>query len=105
MSFNLGNLMKQAQKIQQEMLKIQEELSQEIVEGTSASSGVKVIANGQGEILQIKIPREVVNPEDIELLEDLILMAVRDALKKAQELSQEKMNKVTGGLKMPPGLF
>jgi DNA-binding YbaB/EbfC family protein len=105
MSFNLGNLMKQAQKFQQEMLKIQEELAKEVVEGTAAGSGVKVIANGQGEILQVKIPKEVVNPEDVEMLEDLILMATRDALKKAQDLSQEKLSRLTGGLKIPAGLF
>lgn len=105
MSFNFGNLMKQAQKVQQEILKIQEELAQEIVEGTAAGSGVKVIANGQGEILQVKIPKDVVNPEDVEMLEDLILTATRDALKKAQELSQEKLAKLTGGLKIPPGFF
>jgi len=74
------------------------------VEGSAAGSGVKVIANGEGDVLQIKIPKEVVDPDDLEMLEDLVLMAVRDALKKSKELAAEKMGGLTGGLKIP-GLF
>ncbi len=101
MSFNINSIMKQAQKMQQDIAKIQEELSSLTVESEAAGSGVKVTASGGGEILQIKIPKEVVNPEEVEMLEDLILMAVRDALKKAQELSQEKMGRIAGGIKIP----
>lgn len=101
MSFNINSIMKQAQKMQQEMTKIQEELSALTVESEAAGSGVKVICSGQGEILQVKIPKEIVNPEEVEMLEDLILMAVRDALRKAQEVSSEKMGKITGGMKIP----
>lgn len=102
MSFNINNLMKQAQKIQQEILKIQDELASLTVEGEAAGSGVKVIASGQGDILQIKIPKEIVSPDDVEMLEDLILMAVRDALQKAQNLSKEKMGGIIpGGIKIP----
>lgn len=104
MSFNLGSLMKQAQKMQQEMQKIQDELAQEEVIGESAGSGVKVVANGQGEVLRVIIPKEVVNPEEVEMLEDLVLMAVRDALKRAKDLMEERMSKLTGGIKLP-GLF
>lgn len=104
MAFNLGNLMKQAQKVQAEMAKIKEELADQVVEGSAAGSGVKVVANGDGDILQIKIPKEVVDPDDLEMLEDLVLMAVRDALKKSKELAAEKMGGLTGGLKIP-GLF
>lgn len=104
MSLNMNQLLKQAQKLQQDMQKIQEELASETVEGAASTSGVKVVANGLGEILQVRIPRESVDINDIEMLEDLVLMAIRDALKKSKELSSERMGKITGGMKLP-GLF
>ena len=104
MSMNMNQLLKQAQKMQQDMQKIQEELAAETVEGTASTSGVKIVANGLGEILQVHIPKESVDMDDMEMLEDLVLMAIRDALKKSQELSAERMGKITGGLKLP-GLF
>lgn len=104
MSMNMNQLLKQAQKMQQDMQKIQEELAAETVEGTASTSGVKIVANGLGEILQVHIPKESIDMDDIEMLEDLVLMAIRDALKKSQELSAERMGKITGGLKLP-GLF
>lgn len=104
MSLNMNQLLKQAQKLQQDMQKVQEDLASETVEGTASTSGVKVVANGLGEILQVRIPKESVDPDDMEMLEDLVLMAIRDAVKKSQELSSERMGKLTGGMKLP-GLF
>ena len=96
-----GNIMKQMQKIQQEMEKIQEELANKTVEGTAGGGMVRVVANGKQEILEIKIDPEVVNPDDVEMLEDLIVAAVNQAKEKAQQLQMEDMSKLTGGLKIP----
>ncbi len=104
MSRDLGNLMKQAQKVQEKLLQVQEELAHKTVEATSGGGMVTVIANGKNEVVSVKIDAEVVNPEDVEMLEDLVLAAVNEALRKAQEMMQEEMGKVTGGIKIP-GLF
>ncbi|TET67595.1 MAG: YbaB/EbfC family nucleoid-associated protein, partial [Candidatus Zixiibacteriota bacterium] len=85
----LGNMMKQVQKMQAEMEKIQEELAEERVEGSAGGGVVKVVANGRQEILEIKISPEVVNPEDVEMLEDLVLAAVNQAREKAAQLQAE----------------
>lgn len=100
----MNNLMKQAQKMQIQMQQIQESLANDRVEGNAGGGMIKVTANGHGEILAIKITPEVVNPEDIEMLEDLVMAAVNDAHKKSQDLSQEKMSRVTGGLGGAMGL-
>lgn len=109
MSFNMQNLMQQAQKMQQAMAKVQEELAAEQVVGEVAGSGITVTANGQGEILGIKIPQEIIaqNVDDAEMLSDLVFQAVTDALNKSKKLAEEKMAAVTGGLKLPgmPGMF
>jgi len=97
----LGNMMKQVQKMQAEMEKIQEELAEERVEATAGGGVVKVVANGRQEILEIKISPEVVNPDDVEMLEDLILAAVNQAREKAAELQAENLGRLTGGLKIP----
>jgi DNA-binding YbaB/EbfC family protein len=97
----IGNMMKQIQKMQQEMEKIQEELANKTVEGTAGGGMVKVIANGKQEILEIKIDPEVVNKDDVEMLQDLIVAAVNQAREKAQELANEEMSRLTGGLKIP----
>ncbi|MDL1965535.1 MAG: YbaB/EbfC family nucleoid-associated protein [Candidatus Desulfofervidus auxilii] len=101
---NINQLMKQAKKMQAKMAELQAELEQKTVESSAGGGMVKVIANGKQEILSITIDPEVVNAEDIEMLQDLILAAVNDALRKAQEMVAEEMNKLTGGLKIP-GLF
>jgi len=98
---NLGGLMKKAQKIQGEMARIQEELTQRVVEGASGGGMVKVQINGAREILSVKIEKEVVDPEDVEMLEDLILAAVKEALRKTDEMVKNEMAKVTGGLALP----
>lgn len=101
---NINQLMKQAKKMQAKMAELQAELEQKTVESSAGGGMVKVIANGKYEILSITIDPEVVNAEDIEMLQDLILAAVNDALRKAQEMVAEEMSKITGGLKIP-GLF
>lgn len=104
MSRNLGNLMKQAQQMQEKLLKMQEELATRTIEASAGGGMVTVTVNGKSEVMSIKIEKEVVDPEDVEMLEDLVAAAVNEALRKAQEMMQEEMSKVTGGLKIP-GLF
>jgi len=102
---NLGNLMKQAQKMQQDMQKVQEELAEMTVEATAGGNAVKVVATGNKEIREIIIEKEVVDPDDVEMLQDLILAAVKEALRKADELSANEMGRITGGQGRMPGLF
>lgn len=90
---NMGNIMKQAQKLQSQMAKFQEKLADETVEASAGGGMVNVVANGKQEIMSIKIEKEVVDPEDVEMLEDLILAAVNEALSKSQEMVSEKMGK------------
>ena len=101
---NMNQMIKQAQKMQQDMLKMQEELDQMTVEASSGGGMVTVTATAKKEITAIKIKPEAVDPEDVEMLEDLILSAVREALSQADKVSAEQMGKITGGMNMP-GLF
>ena len=105
MGFNMQKLMKQAQKMQQDMAKIQEELRNTEVEGVAGGGMVKVLANGGSEILSISIDPEIIDPDDPEMLEDMVLAAVKDALAAAAALSVEKMGSVTGGMGLPGGMF
>jgi nucleoid-associated protein EbfC len=100
----MGNIMKQAQKMQAKMLKIQEGLAEKTVEASVGGGMVKVVASGKQEIMVIEIEKEVVDPDDVDMLQDLILAAVNDALAKSQEMAQEEMGKVTGGMNIP-GMF
>lgn len=102
---NMGNLMKQAQKMQKDMEKLQEELQTRTVEASSGGGAVTVIATGKKEIKEIKIKPEVIDPEDPEMLEDLVLASVNEALRKADEMVNTEMSKITGGLGNIPGLF
>ena len=97
----MGNMMKQAQKLQSQMMKLQEELADKTVESSSGGGMVTVVANGRQQIVSIKIENEVVDPDDVEMLQDLILAAVNDALAKAQEMVSSEMGKLTGGLNIP----
>ena len=97
----MGNMMKQAQKLQAKMLRLQEELAEKTVETSSGGGMVKVVANGRQQIVSIEIEKEVVDPEDIEMLQDLLLAAVNEALTRAQEMVSEEMGKLTGGLNIP----
>lgn len=98
---SMGNMMKQAQKIQARMLKLQEELAEKTVESTAGGGMVSVVANGRQQIVSIRIEKEVVNPEEVDMLQDLLLAAVNDALKKSQEMVAAEMGKLTGGLNIP----
>jgi len=97
----LGKMMKQAQQLQSKMFKLQEELAEKTVETSSGGGMVKVVANGKQQLVSIQIEQEVVDPEDVEMLQDLILAAVNDALTKAQEMVSEEMSKLTGGMNIP----
>jgi len=101
MKGGLGNVVKQAQKLQSKMLKLQEELANETVEASSGGGMVKIVANGKQQIVSVKIEKEVVDPDDLEMLQDLVLSAVNDALTKSQEMVSERMSKITGGLNIP----
>ncbi len=98
---NMNAMMKQAQDLQKKMLQTQQELATKTVEATAGGGMVKIIANGGQKIESIELEKEVVDPEDIEMLQDLILAAVNDALKKSQDMVASEMNKLTGGLKIP----
>jgi hypothetical protein len=97
----LGNMMKQAQKLQASMVKLQEELAQRTVEAASGGGMVKVRANGKQQLVSIMIEKEVVDPNDVEMLQDLVLAAVNDALSKSQEMVSGEMSKLTGGISIP----
>jgi len=97
----LGNLMKEAQKLQAEMAKMQEEAKQKTVEASSGGGMVTVVASGAGEIISITIDKEVVNPEDIEMLQDLVKAAANEALKRAADMVNEEVSKLTGGMQIP----
>ena len=98
---NMGNLLKKAQQLQEKMAKLQEELSDKTVETSAGGGMVTVIATGKQDIASIKIDPEVVNQEDIEMLEDLVLAAVNDALFQAKQMVSEEMTKLTGGVNIP----
>jgi len=98
---NMGNLLKKAQQLQEKMAKLQEELSEKTVETSAGGGMVTVIATGKQEIASIKIDPEVVNQEDIEMLQDLVLAAVNDALFQAKQMVSEEMTKLTGGVNIP----
>lgn len=101
---NMNKMMKQVQKMQAEMLRLQEELGNRTIESTAGGGAVKVVANGKQELVSIEIKPEVVDPEDVEMLQDLILAAVNGALNQSREMVAREMGKLTGGLNLP-GLF
>jgi DNA-binding YbaB/EbfC family protein len=96
-----GDMMRQAKKMQQEMAKIQEESKKKTVEASAGGGMVTVTVNGAMEVVSIKIEREVVNPDDIEMLQDLIVAALNEAIRRTQQMVNEDMGKVTGGLNLP----
>lgn len=100
---NMGNLMKQAEKMQRDMQKMQAELEERLVEASSGGGAVSVVANGKKELREIKIKPEAVDPDDVEMLQDLILAAANEALRKADDMVSSEMRKITGG--GIPGLF
>jgi DNA-binding YbaB/EbfC family protein len=99
---NMGNLMKQAQQLQVKMAKLQEELAEKTVEASSGGGMVTVVVNGRQEIVSMNIDPEVINPEDAEMLQDLIQAAVNDGLSRAKSMASEEMSRLTGSLNIPP---
>ncbi len=101
MNKGFGNLVKQAQQLQAKMQKVQEEMAVRTVDASSGGGMVTAVCNGKQELVSIKLEKEVVNPEDLEMLQDLIVAAVNSALKKAQEMVADEMKKLTGGINIP----
>lgn len=102
---NMNNLMKQAQMMQKQMEQMQKDLEVAEFEVTSGGGAVSIRINGKKEILALNIKPEVVDPDDVEMLEDLVLTAVNEAIRKVEEETSSKMGKLTGGLNIPGGLF
>ena len=100
----LGNLMKQARQMQDKMAKLQEEAASRTVEATAGGGMVKATANGAGDLLSVKIEPQVVDPDDVEMLEDLVRAACNEAIRKGRDLMADEMKKITGGMNIP-GLF
>ncbi len=101
---NMKEMMRQAQRLQNKMMKLQEELANRTVEVSVGGGMVKAVANGKPEIVSLAIEKEVVDPEDVEMLQDLVVAAVNEALARSKEMVDAEMAKLTGGLKMP-GMF
>lgn len=101
---NMNKLMKQAQKMQAKMEKMQKELEDKTYEATSGGGAVKALVNGKKELLDLQVEKDVVDPEDVEMLEDLILAAVNEAMRAATEELNDKMGQMTGGMNLP-GMF
>jgi len=104
MGGNMSQMLKQAQKMQEDMAKMQAELQTKTVDASSGGGMVQVVVSGKMELVELKIKPEAVDPEDIEMLEDLVKAALNEGLRKAQEMTSNEMGKLTGGLKIP-GLF
>ena len=104
---NMGQIMKQAQKFQTKMAKLQEELSEKTVEASAGGGMVTVVANGGQDVLSVRIDPEVVDPDDVEMLQDLIMAAVNDALNKAKTMMNDEMGQLTKGMNIPgmPGMM
>jgi len=101
MGFNYGEMMKQARVMQKQMEKVQDELKDMKFEASAGGGAVKVTVNGEQDVLEIKINKDVADPEDIEMLEDMILVAVNDAIKQSKDEAKNKLAGVTGGLNIP----
>ena len=101
---NMAKMMKQVQKMQADMAKLQEELAERTVEVTAGGGAVKIIMSGKQEVKEIAIDPEVLSPDDVEMVQDLLMAAFNEALRKSQDMVAQEMGKVTGGMKIP-GLF
>lgn len=104
MSKGLGNIMKQAQLMQQKMSRLQQELENREVDASAGGGMVTAVVNGKQKLVSLKIEKDVVDPEDVEMLQDLVVAAVNEAISKSQQMAQDEMGKLTGGLNIP-GLF
>lgn len=103
----MGNIMKQVQQMVEDQQKMEEELAEQRVETSAGGGMVKAVANGRGELLEIKIDPQVVDPDDVEMLQDLIVSAIREALEKVRAIRDERVRELTGGLNIPgmPGML
>jgi nucleoid-associated protein EbfC len=101
---NMNSMIKQAQKMQDQMAKVQQELDEQVYDVTSGGGAVKVTITGKREIKAIELKPEVVDPEDIEMLQDLLVAAVNEAVRKVEDISEKEMSKITAGINMP-GIF
>jgi nucleoid-associated protein EbfC len=102
---NMGKMMKQIQKMQNDMLKMQEEIKSRTLEATSGGGVVRVVVTGQKEVESLFIDPQAVDLEDLEMLQDMVVAAVNEGLRKVEEMIAEEMKKITGGMNLPPGLF
>ncbi|HEY3424730.1 MAG TPA: YbaB/EbfC family nucleoid-associated protein [Negativicutes bacterium] len=102
---NMAGMMKKVQKLQGDMAKLQEELKTRIMEVTAGGGAVTVVINGEKQIQSLKIAPSAVDPEDVEMLEDLVVAAVNEAIKKVDDMMAQEMGKLTGGMNLPPGMF
>ena len=98
---NMNKMMKKAKQMQKKMEKMKSEMEEETVEATAGGGVVKVVANGKREIVDMNIDEDAVNPEDVEMLEDLIIAAVNEAMRKVEDMMEEEMGKLTGGMNIP----
>ncbi len=98
---DMSSIMKQAQEMQQKMTKIQEDLAGKRITGSAGGGMVSVVVNGKGDILSAQVEKELLNPDEAEMLQDLFVAATNDALRKAKELGSQEMGQLTGGLKIP----
>lgn len=101
---NMGAMMKKVQKMQADMLKMQEDLKKRTVDASAGGGAVTVVVSGKKEVKSVKIDPSAVDPEDVEMLEDMILTAINDGMKQIDEMTEKEMGKVTGGMKLP-GMF
>ena len=101
---NIKKMMQQAQKMQEQMLQAQNELADKTVTATAGGGKVTVVATGAGDVVSIKISKDVVDPEDVEMLEDLVLTGVKKAIEEGKAMAQAEMSKVTSGMGLPPGM-
>ena len=104
MGGNMGNMMKQVQKMQKQMTDMQEDLNEKEFEASAGGGAITVKANGKKEVVSIVIDKDVVDPDDVEMLQDLVLAATNEALRGAEEMVSKEMGKITGGMNIP-GLF
>ena len=102
---NMAGMMKKVQKLQADMAKVQEELKARTLEVSTGGGAVKVVVNGEKKIQSIKIAPSAVDPEDVEMLEDLVAAAINEAMSKVDDMMSQEMGKLTGGLNLPPGMF
>jgi len=102
---NMAGMMKKVQKLQGDMAKLQEELKARTIEVSTGGGAVKVVVNGEKKIESVKIAPTAVDPEDVEMLEDLVVAAINEAMSKVDDMMAQEMGKLTGGLNLPPGMF